>query len=323
MMTETGPKNGLSAVAMLPDSGSRTKRGGILYSRRYALASRLSVQTLSMSVVAAVMSLAAPLGAQDVAHDSIPSYDTLTVRSHALGETRRINVHEPRSYTLSANSRFPVLYMPDGGIDEDFPHIVHTVDSLIAIGAIRPVIIVGVPNTERRRDLTGPTRVASDSAIATHVGGSSNFRRFLGDELIPVIDARYRTSPERAIVGESLAGLFVVETFLREPAMFTHYIAFDPSLWWNRGALVDSAAVLLSRVAATAAAPPGRLNERRRTIYIADSRDDIADAAARFGAALEAAAMNGWARTFVPRPDLTHGTIFRAMAPDALRSALR
>lgn len=39
--------------------------------------------------------------------------------------------------------RFPALYMPDGGIDEDFPHVVNTVDSLIALGAIRPVIVVG------------------------------------------------------------------------------------------------------------------------------------------------------------------------------------
>lgn len=58
--------------------------------------------------------------------------------------------------------------MPDGGLDEDFPHVVHTVDSLAALGAIRPVIVVGIPNTQRRRDLTGPTRVATDSAIASH-----------------------------------------------------------------------------------------------------------------------------------------------------------
>lgn len=276
-----------------------------------------------MISIAAVIGVATTLSAQDTAHDSIPSYDTLTVSSRALGELRHINVHVPSSYATSGSTRFPVLYMPDGGLDEDFPHVVHTVDSLIRMGAIRPVIVVGVPNTERRRDLTGPTRVASDSAIAIHVGGSGKFRRFMGAELIPVIDARYRTAHERAIVGESLAGLFVVETFLREPTMFTHYIAFDPSLWWNHGSLVDSASALLARVERTKTPAPDGLVQRRRTIYIADSRDDIADAAARFGSALEAAPMNGWARTFLPKPDLTHATIFRAMAPEAFQSALR
>lgn len=207
-------------------------------------------------------------------------------------------------------------------MDEDFPHVVHTVDSLIALGAIRPVIVVGIPNTERRRDLTGPTRVAADSAIAPRVGGSAAFRRFIRDELIPAVGARYRTTAERAIVGESLAGLFVMETFLGDPALFDHYVAFDPSLWWNRGALVDSAPALLA--VARPAASRGKVTPMlRRTIYVAGSRDDIADGTARLAAALQAAAPSGLTLIYVPRPDLTHATIFRALGPEALASALR
>src|SRR5690349_24468025 len=83
--------------------------------------------------------------------DSIPQYDTLSLRSTALGELRHINIHVPKGYSASTSTRFPVLYMPDGGIDEDFPHVVNTVDSLIALGAIRPVIVVGVPNRSEER----------------------------------------------------------------------------------------------------------------------------------------------------------------------------
>jgi uncharacterized protein len=56
---------------------------------------------------------------------------------------------------------------------------------------------------------------------------------------------RYRTSNKKGIIGESLAGLFVVETFLLQPALFDFYIAMDPSLWWNSHFLVDNAAGLL------------------------------------------------------------------------------
>jgi len=171
--------------------------------------------------------------------------------------------------------------MPDGGIDEDFPHVVRAVDSLVRAGAIAPHIVVGIPNTERRRDLTGPTRIKSDSSIAPHVGGSAAFRAFIRDELFPAIDARYRTTNDRAIVGESLAGLFVVETFLRDPAMFDRYVAFDPSLWWNGGALVDSAAGLLPET--TDGAPASRL-------FIAASSDDIGDQTTRFATILHRAA---------------------------------
>src|SRR5689334_22087790 len=208
--------------------------------------------------------------------DSIPQYDTLSLRSNALGELRHINIHVPKGYSASTSTRFPVLYMPDGGIDEDFPHVVNTVDSLIALGAIRPVIVVGVPNTERRRDLTGPTRFASDSAIAPHVGGSAAFRQFIRGELIPTIDARYRTTSERSIVGESLAGLFIVETFLREPTSFDHYIALDPSLWWDGGSLLGFASTHL---------PSAEL--QRRTLYLASSNvEDISTPTARLDSIL-------------------------------------
>ena len=244
--------------------------------------------------------------------DSVPAHDTFTVASTLLGEARRINVHVPRGYRASS-ARYPVLYMPDGGIDEDFPHVVNTVDSLIALGMIRPVIIVGIPNTERRRDLTGPTRVASDSTIAPHVGGSAAFRGFIRDELIPAIRARYRASEERAIVGESLAGLFVLETFFEEPKMFRHYVALDPSVWWNGGALLDS---VPPRLAKLDAAP--------RTLYVASSNvPDMASATARLAAMVTSAKPKGLVWVYTPRLDLTHATIFRGVGPQALASALR
>jgi predicted alpha/beta superfamily hydrolase len=242
--------------------------------------------------------------------DSVPAHETFSIDSRAVGESRTINVHTPRGYDDADTTRFPVLYMPDGGIDEDFPHVVNTVDSLLALGQIRPVIIVGIPNTERRRDLTGPTKVASDSSIAPHVGGSAAFRRFMRDELMPVVRNRYRTSGERAIVGESLAGLFIVETFLVEPSLFDHYVAFDPSLWWNGGALVDSAPGLLKQ-----------FDGSHRTLYLASSRD-VEEGPARIAAMLKSGPPKGLEWIYTPRQDLTHGTIFRAMAPAALLSAL-
>ena len=129
---------------------------------------------------------------------------------------------------------------------------------------------------------------------------------------MPAVRQRYRTTDERAIIGESLAGLFIVETFLLEPRLFDHYVAFDPSLWWNGGALVDSAPARL------AAAPAGS-----RTLYIASSSDDIADANTRFAAALRAAAPRGLSWVHEPRPDLTHPTIFRALEARGLVQALR
>ena len=85
--------------------------------------------------------------------------ETFTIASAVLDEVRRINVYTPPGYDASPAARFPVLYMPDGGLDEDFLHVARPgglADR--APGTMRPFMLVGIENTERRRDMTGPTR---------------------------------------------------------------------------------------------------------------------------------------------------------------------
>lgn len=264
------------------------------------------------SLAAGFLFAVSTASAQQAAPPYTPAHDSLSVVSAALGESRPINVWTPPGYAASPSKRWPVLYMPDGGMNEDFPHIVHAVDSLIGAGKIRPVIVVGIPNTQRRRDLTGPTRVASDSAIAPRVGGSAAFRGFIQDELFPFIAARYRVTGERAIIGESLAGLFIVETLLEAPAMFTHYVALDPSLWWNRSALLGDAAARL------------RAARGRRTLFLATSNEPgINTPTEKLAALLRGSRSSALTWTYVPRPDLTHGTIFLATEAAGLMHALR
>ena len=165
-------------------------------------------------------------------NDSIPEHDTFTIQSKLVGEVRTMNVWTPPSYKVSQES-LPVLYMPDGGLEEDFPHIANTLADLISKNKIQPIILVGIENTKRKKDLTGPTQVEEDKEIAPEVGQSADFRAFINQELIPEINKKYRTTVKKGIIGESLAGLFVMETFLLQPDNFDFYIAFDPSLWWN------------------------------------------------------------------------------------------
>jgi predicted alpha/beta superfamily hydrolase len=170
----------------------------------------------------------APLGPEVV---TAPP-QAFTVESKALGEPRQINVYTPPGYA-TLHRRLPVVYLLDGGLKEDFPRLAAEVDRLIREGAVPPVLLVGIENTERRRDLTGPTEVAEDRKIAPRVGGSAAFRAFVRDELRPAVHARYCDQEDAAILGESLAALFVTETLLVEPALFRRFAALSPSLWWN------------------------------------------------------------------------------------------
>jgi predicted alpha/beta superfamily hydrolase len=235
--------------------------------------------------------------------------ETLGLDSRVLGERRVLNVYLPPDYATST-TRYPVLYMPDGGMGEDFPHVAGSVDVSIKNAVIRPVIVVGIENTERRRDLVGPTSLPAELEAAPHAGGADRFRDFLRDELVPFIDARYRTTDESAIIGESLAGLFVVETLLVEPTLFDGYIAADPSVWWNEQAVVRDAG---ARLAAMPAGP--------RTLYVATGDEpQILESVADLTAALTAGAPADLAWRYEPMPAEHHNTIFPTAALHGIRT---
>jgi predicted alpha/beta superfamily hydrolase len=261
-------------------------------------------------VLAALCGLA--FGSTHAADEATPLVigETFTLQSKVLNETRRINVYLPPGYAAAPDARFPVLYMPDGGLAEDFLHVAGLVQVSVGNGTMRPFVLVGIENTQRRRDLTGPTQNEEDKKIAPRVGGAAAFRRFLRDELMPDVKARYRTTDETGIVGESLAGLFVVETFCLEPDLFDAYIAIDPSLWWNDGALVKSAAERLRAQSYT-----------NKWLWLASSSEERGDGSERLFAVLQSdTSAKGLLWRFERFPEEKHATIYHPAALMAFRA---
>lgn len=102
----------------------------------------------------------------------------------------------------------------------------------------------------------------------------------------------------------------MVETLLLEPDLFRGYIALSPSVWWNGGAAV--------RLAGS-----GRVAAPDRVVYLAAANESqIAEGTARLAAILRADAAARMVLFYVPRPDLAHDTIFRALAPEAFIEVL-
>jgi hypothetical protein len=163
---------------------------------------------------------------------------TTTVYSRILEEERTLLVDLPVGYEMT-QTRFPVLYLLDGLTH--FHHATATVDFLSRNGRIPQMIIVGIPNVARTRDLT-PTAVADRDRS----GGGDAFLEFLGEELVPYIDGLYRTQPYRVLFGHSLAGMFSVYSLLNRPDIFGGYIAASPYLQYDGDHVVDIAAARLA-----------------------------------------------------------------------------
>lgn len=270
------------------------------------------MKKLSLRLGCLVLCAVAGGCANTASNDPVLPHDTFTIESTVIGELRTINVYTPPGYTEDSTLSFPVMYMPDGGVAEDFPHITNTIDSLIADGSIAPVLVVGIENTVRRRDLNGPTTVERDLELAPLAGGSDNFRTFIRTELIPEVERRYRVTDERAIVGESAAGSFVVETFFLEPTLFGRFMAMDPALYWNNRELVRKASGRLAG-----------MDSLGLTLWLtAGTTSEIRPAVDSLASVLKDHAPENVRWTYDPRDAKDHTTIFRSTKADAFRWAL-
>ncbi len=180
------------------------------------------------------------------------NYDDFILRSAALGEDRTVNIYLPQSYLDSDAVMVGVIYLPDGGVLGHFRHVAAVVDSLTRQGELLPTMVVGVEPVDRARDLTSPAPAGRSDGSA----GTTPFHRFLLEELVPEIESRYRVSDRSVLVGDSLAGYFVVENFLRHPGTFDYNIAYLPELLLNDRELVHESGELLRRRGIT----PGTLH---------------------------------------------------------------
>jgi hypothetical protein len=163
----------------------------------------------------------------------IPAVSQLTIKSKVLGEDRLIFVRTPQGYDTNKQA-YPVLYMTDG--DAHLAHTSSTIEFLARNGRMSEMIVVGIPNTDRTRDLT-PTKVTQTGATGAlqfpTAGGADNFLKFIETELIPEIEKTYRVRPYRVLAGHSLGGLFAIHALTSRPELFHSYIAVSPSLQWD------------------------------------------------------------------------------------------
>jgi uncharacterized protein len=184
-----------------------------------------------LSATFAISVLSIPLAAQDIAP---PIPQKLVVHSNLLNEDRVIWVRTPHGYESGKNP-LPVLYLTDG--DAHINEIGSTIDFLVDSGRMPPLIVVGITNTDRTRDLTPTHSDDKDSdgkETAPTSGGGDRFSDFIQTELMPQIEKHYRTAPYKIFAGHSLGGLMAIHILTSRPQMFQAYLAVSPSLWWDK-----------------------------------------------------------------------------------------
>jgi enterochelin esterase-like enzyme len=141
---------------------------------------------------------------QDVPHGSVHFHD---YQSKALGKQREAWVYTPPGYETETSTKYPLLVLQHGSGDNQQAWVQHgkahwILDNLIADGKAKPMILLmidGHPLGRYQREASNDVKLKSLDA----------FRRELFEDAIPLIEQRYRVSPDReqhAITGLSMGG---------------------------------------------------------------------------------------------------------------------
>lgn len=195
--------------------------------------------------------------------------------SKVLGVARTAWVYTPPGY--DAGGDFPVLYLLHGAGDIESGWTMigranNILDNLIADGGAVPMVVVMPLGHTVQSFWTGPTRSANEEALAAVVnppGGAaalSLFGRELTEELIPLIESRFKVSPEaenRAIAGLSMGGGQTINVSFLQPGRFRYVGLMSPTAFGDHKAAYPAFF-----------GDPTAINRQFQVFWIATGRDD-------------------------------------------------
>ena len=243
------------------------------------------------SAVAPVLFALAQIAASQDFHLTIGKQEVLD--SKILGEKRTILVATPPQM----KPNLPLLVVLDG--EWTFTKVAVIIDHLVGNGRLPPMVVAGVVNTDRGRDLM-PTFEGAEFAA----GPSDKFLGFLADELIPKPASEYPIGKYRILAGHSNGGMFSLYAFIRRPEAFQANLALSPSYGFD-----DRFVALLGRALAKSSGTP-------RFVFVGwggDEEPDIAVGAMRYAKTFEGTPSANVEYHYEVFPGETHGSVgFRA-----------
>lgn len=162
--------------------------------------------------------------------------------SQILQEEQKYWVYVPPSYSdTTLTEKYPVLYLLDGNL------YFHIAGGIVHYSKgpfkLPETLVVGILNTDRIRDFTpsqSDLNMFGESIQGLeNSGGADTFLSYIEKELIPHVEAQYRASSYRILMGHSFGGLLAGYAFSKGNSPFTSFLLIDPSFWWNNAEMVE------------------------------------------------------------------------------------
>lgn len=144
-------------------------------------------------------------------------------KSSKLGESRKLKIQLPRNYETNTNKVYPIILVLDG--DYLFEPVAGNVDYYSYWEEMPEAIIIGIMQS-KTRDLDG----AYDDVNYFPTDQGADFFEFIGLELMPYIDRKYRTAKFILAVGHEFTANFINYYLFKDPPLFNGYLSLSPDL---------------------------------------------------------------------------------------------
>jgi predicted alpha/beta superfamily hydrolase len=175
----------------------------------------------------------------DYPQDTILGSHIRTLYSNIVNDEYKLSIWLPLSYDESKQT-YPTLYVLDSPVFFG-PAALNV---LLREGNVPEMIVVGIGKQISNLDEWWPIRWRDYSSVKVSSeptsGSAAAFLGFIEQELIPFIEAEYRTQRnERTIWGQSLSGIFALSVMFGKANLFNRYIITAPSFVYERETLLD------------------------------------------------------------------------------------
>lgn len=193
------------------------------------------------------------------------------VIASALGNSRDVFVYLPRDYPAEPGRAYPVLYLNDGQ-DRHVLGLHETLARLQDRGEMQPAIVVAVPTNANRLREYGTVVAPNAQGLGDRAAA---YAAFVVEELMPLIEGRFRTCGPALVAGVSLGGLSAFDLACNHPDRFGTVGVFSGSFWWR--ATDDETAITPGMHIAHEMVRRSRHRPGQRFWFEAGTRDEIND----------------------------------------------
>jgi len=143
--------------------------------------------------------------------------------SYKLGETRRLKIQLPRDYETNTQKSYPIVIVLDANYL--FEPVAGNVDYFGYWEDMPEALVVGIMQGDSRYD-----DCYYDDTNFMPADRGADFFEFIGMELVPFIDANFRTAKFIIAVGHDLTASYINYYLFKDPPLFNGYIALSPDL---------------------------------------------------------------------------------------------